>query len=344
MPLSSRLLAAWTALGVHLVASVGHAEDVCTAHVSFVRLRSLDAASQTLVETLAPHLRAELHARDIGVCTDDSATVARQPIAEIFLHDDRSSVTITIRDLVTNKRIERVLDLASLPADTRLLAAASSVDELLRASWLETLLTPSRPQAPAPVVRAVQASLPPAPLRLESRRVHGELGASLVSALVPGLRTAYGLDAHVGAWLTPHFGAYARSGVTRGVHQSSLNGSAAADVFRGGAGGFASIVPAADRVGLRVEAGLDVLRVSFRTEASEGGRARASPALAALDASLGLRSWVDLGQVRALVAVAGHYAVVPAVGTDATVQGENAVVTGVKGVGLEASVGAAWAF
>lgn len=198
--------------------------------------------------------------------------------------------------------------------------------------------------APASVTRAVQASLPapsPPPRR---RRVRGELGASVVSALVPGLRTAFGLDAKASLWLTPRFGGYARAGFTRGSREKSFHSSAASDVLRGGVGGFAGLVPGHERVGLRVEAGVDVLRVSFRGEALERGMVHAAPALAALDASLGLRSWIDLGPVRALVALAGHYAVAPAVGTDQTVQGEKSKVAGVKGVGLEASMGAAWVF
>ena len=105
-----------------------------------------------------------------------------------------------------------------------------------------------------------------------------------------------------------------------------------------------AFVPAGERVGVRAEAGLDAMRVGFRGEALERAVVRATPALLALQASLGLRSWVDLGHVRVLVGVAGQYALVPAVGTDQTLRGRKIEVTGVKGVGFEAAAAAAWPF
>lgn len=155
-----------------LVVTSARGEDTCISHLSYVHLASSDAGDR-LVEALAPHLRAELHGRDIGVCLGeegDSANARRDPVAEILLHDDGQTVTITIHDLVTDKRVERELDLASLPADTRLLAIATSVDELLRASWLETLLVsprragadrarrPGKPAQTASAARAARAT------------------------------------------------------------------------------------------------------------------------------------------------------------------------------------------
>lgn len=86
------------------------------------------------------------------------------------------------------------------------------------------------------------------------------------------------------------------------------------------------------------------VRVGVSRGAREDSVNGAIAALLALQASLGLRSWVDLGHVRVLVGVAGQYALVPAVGTDQTLPGRKIEVTGVKGVGFEASAAAAWPF
>lgn len=329
------------------------AGDSCTTHSSFVRLVAAPEAS-SWVEKLTPHLRAELDARDIGICGGDTEP-ERQELAEISLArtsaDSDAALVVTIRDRVTDKSVSRTLDLGGLPADTRLLAIATSIDELLRASWLETLLTRPKESTPAPVRRAVENSLPAPPptvtpvVLLAPRRVHAELGVDGLASFFARGRTGFGLDLHGTYWVSRRLGGYARAGFSRGLREDGFSGAIAAHQLRAGAGATAALLPAHERLGLRVEAGLDVSRVSFRGVALDRTIALATAPLFAMTAALGLRSWVDTGQIRWLLGVAAQYAVVSAVGTESLAGARPSVdVTGIDGLGFEASLGAAWRF
>jgi hypothetical protein len=98
------------------------------------------------------------------------------------------SVSVDIRDAVTNKRIGRDLDLESVPRDGRSLMIAATADELLDASWAEIALGHWQTRAeeepvPEVVSEAVERELeppviePPRPPRLAHRVAAGPVGA-----------------------------------------------------------------------------------------------------------------------------------------------------------------------
>jgi hypothetical protein len=176
---------------------------------SFVALLlDVKPPDQIIGTTLEQHLRAELSSRTIGVCLSPNGS--RKPIAEVSLrveHPDNGPViaTIRIRDRVTDKHIERTVDLTKLPADSRPMAVAASTDELLRASWVELALNDAPPPAmppPPAVEHAIEKTLRPekaAPSILE-------VGASAIGSSYFGHRVAVGGREWIAAWFSPHIG------------------------------------------------------------------------------------------------------------------------------------------
>lgn len=350
----------WWALLAAVVSFPMHeAAAACHEGASFVRVDAQSAVApsdddetRALVEALIPHLRAELRARDIGVC-GEGESASGEPIATIVLQEEASKLRITIVDRVTDKSVLRTLDLSTLPRDTRLLAVAASVDELLRASWLETLFAPSA-AAPAPVRRAVVASLPapeppPMPPPPAPPRVRGELGVDALATATPGLRAAFGADLQGSYWPHPRWGLLARLGGSAGIAEDSVNGTIASDWMRAGLGAAFAVLPVHERFGVRVEGRVDAGRLTFRGTPDERGARAESAALVAATGSLGVRSWLDLargqsGALRGFVGVAASWALAPAIGTDRTFAGEEIEVTGISGLGIDAALGAAWVF
>lgn len=117
----------------------------------------------------------------------EAPTLATITISAPSLADPAS--TITVRDRLTRKLVERVVPLGGEPLDVWSVLLASAADELLRASWIEL----SMPDAPAPsveppeVVREVVARSidPPLPsdgawgLGVEAELAAGEGGLFL---------------------------------------------------------------------------------------------------------------------------------------------------------------------
>lgn len=104
-------------------------------------------------------LRAALETQELELCLN-----AERPIARVRLERlGEARVLVAIGDAVTDKRVERTLDLASFAPETHSLAVAIAADELLRASWAELLLVDAPPPAiepPREVRAAVARSVP----------------------------------------------------------------------------------------------------------------------------------------------------------------------------------------
>lgn len=105
-------------------------------------------------------LRAALEAQELELCL----TAPARPVARVLLERlGERHVLVAIGDAVTDKRVERALDLSSFAPETRSLAVAIAADELLRASWAELLLVDApRPaiEPPREVRAAVARSVP----------------------------------------------------------------------------------------------------------------------------------------------------------------------------------------
>jgi hypothetical protein len=122
-------------------------------------------------------LQASLASRRIAACRAEAATPLRS-LADIVITSrgtESVSVTVEIRDAVTEKRVTREIDLRNLPPDGRAFAIALGADELVWASWAEIAFGANRRRALAPprLVREVER-------RVESKeRLLVRLGAAV---------------------------------------------------------------------------------------------------------------------------------------------------------------------
>jgi hypothetical protein len=279
--------------------------------------------------TLQDHLKAELSARAIDLCVRSIAP--RRPLARVRLHVDHPPrgpvvATISISDLVTDKLVERTIDLSPLPADSRPLAVAAAVDELLRASWAELLLADAPPSVAAPppaVVRAVAvSSRPPSP----SPSIL-EVGITATATNLFGHRAALGGEAWIGAWILPPLALQVRFGADAGLPRDAPHGTAHADAIAGGVGLAFSPINHDAPVGVRFEAGANLLRVHLVGEATRSAVADdASQWTGTVDATV--RGWARTGPLWWNVGVGAVAALRAVRATD-----EGTTVTSIEGVG-----------
>lgn len=285
--------------------------------------------------TLQDHLKAELGARAIDLCLRSIAP--RQPLARVHLHVDHPPpgpvvATISISDLVTDKLVERTIDLTRLPADSRPLAVAAAVDELLRASWAELLLTdaPIPVAAPAPaVVHAVAVSSKPRPPSAS----FVEIGVNATATNLFGHRAALGGEAWIGAWILPPLALQLRFGADAGLPRDAPHGTAHADAIAVGAGLAFSPIAHDAPVGARFEAGVNLLRVHLVGEATGSAVADdASQWTGTVDATV--RGWARTGPVWWTIGVGAVAALHAVRATD-----DGATVTSIEGVGARIVAG-----
>ncbi len=331
-------LAGAAALSLLLAAArAASAEPTCGASSRPVveLVLEVEPPDRIIGTTLQQHLRAELGAREIDVCL--SPITERRPLARVSLHVDhpaRGPVIATIRvgDLLTDKRLERSLDLTRLPDDSRPLAVAAAVDELLRASWVElTLNDAPKPSVtpPAAVTHAVASSSRPpaaAPSIIE-------VGVVATAADLVGHRTSFGGEAWIGAWFHPSWALLVRFKADAGLARASLHGTARADDIAAGARLAFSPVDHDGRFGLRFEAGADLLRVTLAGAAT--GAATADDGVhwtGMADATL--RGWARTGPLFWTVGAGVAAALLPVRATDNGVP-----VTAVEGLGPTVSAG-----
>ncbi len=299
---------------------------------------------QIIATTLEKHLRAELEAREIDVCLVSAEP--RRPIARVRLHVDHpvgGSViaTIQIGDEVTDKRLERVLNLTKLPPETRALAVAAATDELLRASWAElNVVDAPKPamEPPPAVLRAVASSTRAAtstPEVRSPRRI--EIGVDATASVFPGHRTAFGGDLRGGYWFYPRVGAFAHAGASGGLSRSTTHGSARANAAEAGLGVALALVPRDAAVGARIEASGSFVRATF-VATPNAGVAGGSVNDWTVVARTGLRGWVRTGAFHWNL---GAAALIPLRRIRGTDSGET--VTSIEGVGIEVTLGASLA-
>ena len=144
-----------------------------------------------LREDVALGFAAEARARGIGVIlgTGEEAPLGEATLATVTISAPsiaEPASTITVRDRLTRKLVERVVPLGAEPLDVWSVLLVSAADELLRASWVELSMPDAPPpSAPPPdVVREVVARSidPPLPadgawgLGVEAELVAGEGG------------------------------------------------------------------------------------------------------------------------------------------------------------------------
>jgi hypothetical protein len=303
----------------------------------------VEPPDRIIATTLETHLRSELGAREIDVC--EAPAAPRVPIARVRLRVDHPQAgpvvaTIQIGDEVTDKRVERVLKLSKLPADSRATAVAAATDELLRASWAELVVDgapePLIPPPPA-VTRAVAASIRVSPAAA-SRAVRWELGVLGEASSYPGHREALGARVLGALWFHPRVAGTGQVGASWGLSRSSANGSAWIDSMMLGVGGAFGLVPKDKWIGARLEASLNVLRAAMAAAANVGVRSSSTTDWTA-SGQLGARGWIDTGALRWMLGMAASMPLRPLRAAD-----NGVTVTSIEGVGVEATAGVSFTF
>jgi hypothetical protein len=322
-------------IAVLLVALLGArtaaAEATCTSSRPMVELvLEVEPPDREIGQNLASHLEAELRPRNIDLCA--GSTPSSTPVARIRLHVERPTggpvvATIEIADAVTDKRVERRIDLTRMPPDARALAVASSTDELLRASWAELKIKdappPSRPPPPA-VVEAVNASLESAASTSSVAPI--ELGVAAHLSSFPSNREAVGGDVLVRGWFHPRIAGLAGVGGSFGFTRPGRSGPVRADDLAATLGGAFALL-GHETLAVDIEAGITLMRVTFTSDVTS-----------AIDwaaiARIGARGSVRAGPVRIALSAAG---LLPIRGSEGTDRGE--AVTSIAGPGVEVGLG-----
>lgn len=156
---------------------------------------TLDALRATLFEGVSACMASEVETHTV------TATLHVRPAVSSVGEAD---VTLEIADRATEKSLSRHLPLETFPADSRALALAVALDELLRASWLELSLAQARErhaQAPAVVQQVARTEVEKAVQSSDLRPRDGDAGAAAYFAQV-GVRAFAAGE----AWFGPDLG------------------------------------------------------------------------------------------------------------------------------------------
>jgi hypothetical protein len=247
-------------------------------------------------------------------------------LTRVVLRLQGSTLQISVDDRLTNKQLERELELAALPLDTWALAVASSVDELLRASWIELALPDApRPSTPPPaaIVQVLQQSLPTAP-----EPAVLELGVEAMADVMRD-RTAFAGKLRALRWLSAEWGVLGSVGAGFGLRRTSQHGSVRADSLGLELGVAYAPFGYSQTLGLQFEASAAALRMAFAATPKPSADARSFMDIS-VHANARARGFFDLSWLRISLAVGLVYGLRPTRALD-----ESHVVTGDQGFGLE---------
>jgi hypothetical protein len=247
------------------------------------------------------HLRAELAPRHIDVCGAPDGTPP-DPVATVeILGSDAPTVGITVevRDAITDKRVSREIDLATLPPDARPMAIAVGAAELLRSSWAEVALDTSR-EPNHPVPEGVRGTVDDAMHQPRAGSL-GLLGAGEVST---GKLRQLGIDARFSLAVTPRLAVYGRVGARAAQTASTPKDAAWADAWVVGVGGTYAITPISAPLGFGVFVRADVVSFRLLTTSSDGAKAKPASGVTVL-ATAGANGWLHVSRSLDLVAEIG---------------------------------------
>jgi hypothetical protein len=329
-----------TAIGITsvILSATGRADDGCPVTAAPVIELVLEVLppDEIIGVTLERHLRSELRERDIDLC---ARPPKKTPLAQVKLHVDHPAVgpvvaTISIRDALTRKHVERSIDLTKLPPETRPLVVATATDELLRASWAELHLVDAPPPSEPPPRQVIEAlTTTSRPVARAPRRF--EIGAQGELSSFFGHRTGFGGGVVAGWWFVPRAALSVRASATYGLEETAANGRVRADTTSAGIGGALALVPVERAMGARAEVGVQALHASFEGVANPGTTASRGGDWTAV-ATLGVAGWMSLTKdLRLTLGASMLYALRPIRALDA---GES--VMAIEGFGGEARLGA----
>jgi hypothetical protein len=229
---------------------------------------------------------------------------------------------------VTDKRVQRTLDLAGLPEDGFPLAVAASADELLRASWAELVLNDAPARAvpvPEPVERALAPTLHEF---LRSRELSAAAGYTLGR-----FRAASGMRLRFGYWLADHLSIAAAIEASFGRKERAPHGTVRADATAVEL--MLGYTPWSCRNiwGLMLEVGVSLERLTFAAHAKPNAEANSFVDFSALGHAR-VRGWLGQDWLRGTLALGAGYGIKPARAYDS-----GRVVTSNEGFRLEAELG-----
>ena len=305
-----------------------------------LRAAGIDGALQSKI---AEQLKVALAGRSFDLCAPDQTAGA---VAELDISKGSASgvsLSLSVRDEVTDKRVSREIDLRGIPEDGRALVIAEAADELLRASWAELLIADApkpKVEVPAEIARALptleaapayRAPSYPPPLV--------EVGVDASVEHYGSGHTQLGPDLSVGVFPLARLGAVARVGIRSAARADSAAGSVDPSGVAGALALLLAALPRDGSIGLDGGAELFVTRVHYEATAAPGARAQ-SDSGTAVHASAVARGWAVVARpLRATVSLAlgAPIHTVRAVTSESTI----ASVSGVL-VGASLGLGGAW--
>jgi hypothetical protein len=251
------------------------------------------AGSAPELPALSELLRAELTSRGIDLCVGPEGTDTA-PIATVDVSPSvqGAQIVVEVRDRLTAKRVDREVDLASVPADGRPLTLAVAADELLRASWAELALA-SAPPPSAPVPPEVDESLTRDLVRPARSAPMAGFAATAAIEHWDGGATLYGADLQVTVWLASRLSVELRLGLRDSLTASAPDGEVHATAWVAGAGAALQLTPWR-RAGVEGVARFDIERLSYLAVPNPEARGSADVGIA-LVVGAGAEAWVDLG-------------------------------------------------
>jgi hypothetical protein len=293
-----------------------------------VDVDTLSSSSAAFVSSLG----AELSVRGIDVCASDEG--GARPVATVRIATRSGAVTLTVdvRDAVTDKEVSRDVAIQDIPPDGLPLAIAVAADELLRASWAELALRNAPPPArPVPVAIAgvVRDSLP-APTSSRVVRIGvGAVGETYAHGL-----TLYGVDAHLGVLVARRLELAVQFGLRDGLPVSASDGTARSTAWSLGGAALVALLEPQRRWGLDAVAMLGTERLTFTSSPVGDATASTRSGFAWL-AGAGARGSFEI--LPGLRVGAELLAVLPLRGVDA--DDAHSRFVGLSGPGLAAQVG-----
>lgn len=252
-----------------------------------------DAFVTPLRARVLEQMAADLGERGIATCP---APADGAPLGDVELALTRpATLTIDLRDDVTQKRVSRSLSLVGVPRDALGLSIALAAEELLHASWIEAALAPTPTPGPAIVPVSVPRAVVETNAKLVEQLPRPTVAyASILAATehATGGQTASGGDLRLvwGGRLT--FGA--RAGVRAAPDTTSLHGSIRQRELLLGVSAAFAFVPRDERWGGEIFARVDGVDLQLSAVASPGADASSGSALAVV-AGGGVGGWLRLG-------------------------------------------------
>jgi hypothetical protein len=336
-PASQRavLIVGWmAAMSVVTRAVLADTPNDCSGGPIAIRVTDAPFVGQQREEFLV-QLRTALRVRGIDVCTAPHDAVAEAIAAIEITNVPDASFVIVVKDALFAKRVERTVDLGSLPADGRPLALALATDELLRASWAELVLADARLDKPAPPEVRKAISLEPA----DRRAPRFELGAGASGEIYTSGPDHLGGDLFATFWAAPPLGVEARVGGRAVAVATAPHGEVKSSAVVSALGPVVRLTPIHERLGLDIGGQLALLHVRVAGDARP-------PAIGRVDFANAIYA---NGKLRGWFAVYPGLHIIAEVGVGAPLHGVRVfdgdfAVGGVVGTRLAGTLGAAGVF